>query len=360
MSVKKMKDGKRWYVSVRYKDWNGTVKQHKKEGFARQAEAKEYERKFLEQKNGSPDMTVESLYKLYRADFTPRLKATTCATKEYVLENFTVKYLGQMKLSELTAVSIRAWQSRLLQEELSPGYLRMISGQTSALFNFGVKYYGMKENPCHLVGPMGKRSSAPTRFWTPEEFNRFISVCSDQMGRVMFHLLFWTGMRVGELLALTRQDFDFAVPTVSITKTYHRINGEDLITSPKTEKSKRVIALPGFLSDMVKAYCDSIYDLNPSARLFPVQHTAVQDRMERYCKKSGVKKIRVHDLRHSHASFLIEHGFSPLLIAERLGHENIETTLGTYSHLYKDKQTQLVTKIEEVQNCYDSVTNGQN
>lgn len=356
MSVAKMKDGKRWYVSVRYKDWTGQIKQHKKEGFTRQSDAKEYQRKFLEQKNGSPDMTVESLYQLYKEDFTHRLKATTCATKEYILDHFVVKYMGQARIDELTPAAIRAWQSRVMEENLSTGYLRMISSQTSALFNFGVKYYGMKENPCRIAGPMGKRASAPMRFWTVEEFTQFIAACPDKMGRTIFELLFWTGMRVGELLALTYKDFDFELKSVSITKTFHRIKGEDLITAPKTQKSNRVVYLPQFLVDMVQDYASSIYGLEESARLFPVQHTAIQDRMERYCKKSGVKKIRVHDLRHSHASFLIEHGFSPLLIAERLGHESIETTLGTYSHLYPNKQGQLVEKIEEIQKCYDPVT----
>lgn len=351
-----MSDGKRWYVSVRYKDWTGKVKQHKKEGFARQSDAKDYERKFLEQKNGSPDMTVETLYKLYKEDFTHRLKATTCATKEFILESFVVKYMGEARIDQITPASIRSWQSRVMEQKLSPGYLRTISNQASALFNFGVKYYGMKENPCRVAGPMGKRAAPPTNFWTVEEFNQFIAVVPDKMGKTIFNLLFWTGIRIGELIALTYQDFNLTAKTVSITKTFHRIDGKDIITPPKTEKSKRIIHLPQFLADMVQGYASSIYGLNEKARLFPVTDSAVQDRMERYCKKSGVKKIRVHDLRHSHASFLIEHGFSPLLIAERLGHENIETTLGTYSHLYPNKQGQLVEKIEEIQNCYDSVT----
>lgn len=356
MSVSKMSDGKRWYTSVRYKDWTGQIKQHKKEGFARQADAKEYQRKFLEQKSGSPDMTIETLYKLYKEDFAHRLKVTTCATKEYVLENFVVKYIGLARVDEITPAAIRSWQGKIMEEGLSPGYLRMISNQASALFNYGVKYYGMKENPCRIAGPMGKKASAPMNFWTVDDLCKFVAVIPDKMGRTIFELLFWTGMRIGELIALTYNDFDFEAKTVSISKTFHRIKGEDLITTPKTEKSKRVIYLPQFIVDMVKDYALTIYGMNPSARLFPVQHTAVQDRMERYCKKSGVRKIRVHDLRHSHASFLIEQGVSPLLIAERLGHDNIETTLGTYSHLYPNKQSQLVDKIEAVQRGYDFVT----
>lgn len=356
MSVKKMKDGKRWYVSVRYKDWNGTTKQHKKEGFARQADAKEYERTFLERKKGTSDMTVSSLCQIYLEDCRKRMKVTTCSIKEFILGRFVDPLIGQVRLDQLTPAMIRSWQGQLLDLSLSPGYLRMIGNQTSALFNFGVRYYGLRENPCRLAGPIGKRGRAPVQFWTVAEFSQFLSACPDPINRTMFSLLFWTGMRVGELLALTYEDFDLDARTVRISKTYHRIKGQDTITPPKTEKSNRVIDLPQFLADMVQQYATSIYDLNPAGRLFPVTDYSVRNRLKRYCEKSGVKQIRVHDLRHSHASFLIEHEFSPLLIAERLGHDKVETTLGTYSHLYPNKQSQVVQKIEEIESCYDFVT----
>lgn len=82
--------------------------------------------------------------------------------------------------------------------------------------------------------------------------------------------------------------------------------------------------------------------------LFPVTKSYLHSEMTRGTKKSGIKRIRVHDLRHSHASMLIEEGFSALLISERLGHESIETTLQTYSHLYPNKQIEVANRLDQM------------
>ena len=144
-------------------------------------------------------------------------------------------------------------------------------------------------------------------------------------------------MREGELLALTLNDFDFDNNTVSITKNYARLGYEEIIQVPKTPKSKRTITLPAEIMEMVKEYSSMLYDYKPTDRLFLTSKQSLTREMIRGCTASGVKRIRIHDLRHSHASLLIELGFAPLLISERLGHENIETTLNTYSHLYPNK-----------------------
>ena len=110
--------------------------------------------------------------------------------------------------------------------------------------------------------------------------------------------------------------------------------------------SSDLITLPKFLCELIQDYSSRLYDYEPNDRLFHVTKYFLHHEMDRGCKKSGVKRIRIHDLRHSHASLLIEMGFSPLLISERLGHENIETTLQTYSHLYPNKHSEVADKLE--------------
>ena len=208
----------------------------------------------------------------------------------------------------------------------------------SLIFNFAVKYYKLPSNPAAACGSMGKKKAEGMQFWTKEEFDQFIPHVSDKpMSKVIFYLFFYSGIREGELLALTLNDFDFDKNTVSITKNYARVNNQDIIQTPKTPKSKRTITLPVEIMEMVKEYGGMLYDYKPTDRLFPTQKSLLTREMVRGCKLSGVKKIRIHDLRHSHASLLIELGFAPLLISERLGHENVETTLNTYSHLYPNK-----------------------
>ena len=143
-----------------------------------------------------------------------------------------------------------------------------------------------------------------------------------------------------------KKDVDLEKRTISITKSYQRLGKKDVITPPKTSKSKRVITIPEFLAAYIKDYMDSLYDLQEDDRLFPITKYYLEHEMQRGIKESGVKRIRVHDLRHSHASMLIELGFSPLEIANRLGHEKVETTLNTYAHLYPNKQTKLAERLD--------------
>ena len=194
---------------------------------------------------------------------------------------------------------------------------------------------------------MGKSNAEEMHFWTRDEFSKFIDAVMDKhQSYTAFMILYWTGIRLGELLALTVGDVDFDKRTISISKSYQRISGKDIITEPKTPKSKRVIIIPQFLVIDLQDYIGGLYGVQKGDRLFPVTKYYLEHEMKRGIKESGVKRIRLHDLRHSHSSMLIEMGFSPLEIADRLGHEKIETTLNTYSHLYPNKQEKLADRLD--------------
>ena len=269
-------------------------------------------------------------------------------TKKYLIDLKLLPYFGKMKLNEIKAADIRKWQNELMQQGYAPTYLRTINNQLAAIFNYAVKYYDLPNNPCRKAGSMGKGKADEMQFWTKEEFEQFIDVVMNkQQSYMAFMTLFWTGMRMGELLALVVSDVDFQKRTISITKSYQRMGGRDVITEPKTPKSKRVITIPQFLAIDLQDYLNSMYGVQDEDRLFPITKYYLEHEMERGIKGSGVKRIRIHDLRHSHASMLVEMGFSPLEIAERLGHEKIETTLNTYSHLYPNKQEQLADKLDK-------------
>ena len=155
-------------------------------------------------------------------------------------------------------------------------------------------------------------------------------------------------MRIGELLALTYGDIDFEKQTIRINKTLVRINGKNEVTPPKTESSTREILINKKLVDIIKKYSEKLYGLNKETRLFKLHQTNIRKQIKSFAEKVGVKIIRVHDLRHSHASLLIHLGVNPLAISKRLGHENIDTTLNTYSHLYPDASKKIVEMLEEV------------
>lgn len=185
------------------------------------------------------------------------------------------------------------------------------------------------------------------KYWTVDEFNQFISAVSDKpTSKVIFTTLFYTGLREGELLALTPADIDFEQRTLSVNKSYQRIEKRDLITAPKTPKSKRVISIPQFLADELQAYISSIYGIKKNNRIFPHTKHYLTKEMVRGCKASGVKKIRIHDLRHSHCALCFSLGFSPLEVAERLGHDDPKTTLRIYAHVYPEAGQQISDKLQ--------------
>jgi integrase len=228
----------------------------------------------------------------------------------------------------------------------SPVYLKTLHNQLSCIFNHAVKYYGLSQNPAAKVGNMGRARNREMLFWTKDEYLKFADAMMDKpMSFYAFELLYWCGIRQGELLALTPMDIDFEKKTVSITKSYQRIKGRDVITTPKTPKSNRVIKMPQFLCDEIQEYISMLYGTEPTDRLFPVTKYYLHHEMERGCKETGVKKIRIHDLRHSHISLLIDMGFSAIAIADRVGHESIEITYN-YAHLFPSRQTEMAERLD--------------
>lgn len=347
MKAKKDKKTGKWLIQYRYTDWQGKRRKSTKRGFATKREAEEWLRNFLITQKADFDVKFEDFWKMYCADMETRLREHTMRTKKYIVELKILPYFGNKRVNDITAADIRQWQNELIKMGYSPTYLKTINNQLSAIFNYAVRYYDLKSNPCAKAGSMGKSKAEEMDFWTGEEFRKFIdSVMNKRLSYMAFMILYWTGMRLGELLALNPKDVDLEKRTISITKSYQRLGKKDVITPPKTPKSKRVITIPEFLAADIKDYMDSLYDLQEDDRLFPITKYYLEHEMQRGIKESGVKRIRVHDLRHSHASMLIELGFSPLEIANRLGHEKVETTLNTYAHLYPNKQTKLAERLD--------------
>jgi len=146
---------------------------------------------------------------------------------------------------------------------------------------------------------MGKKKSREMLFWTKDEYLKFIDAMMDKpLSFYAFEMLYWCGIREGELLALTPADFDFDKRTVTISKTFQHTGGKDIVTPPKPEKSNRTITMPLFLADEIQEYLKMQYDIGLDDRLFPITKSYLYREMQRGCKDTGVKRIRIHDLRH--------------------------------------------------------------
>ena len=296
-------------------------------------------------------MTFKSFVEHYTEDMKPRIKQNTWNTKEQIINKKLLPYFGNLKMCDITAQQIITWQNTLINykddngKPYSPVYLKTIQNQLSAIFNHAVRFYNLKDNPCKKAGSMGKKKNREMQFWTKPEYLRFADAIMDKpISYYAFEILYWCGLRLGELLALTSADLDFEKQTIRINKSYQRIKQRDVITDPKTPKSIRTVSMPDFLAEELQDYIRSLYKIEDNDRIFPISKDYLHREMKRGCKESGVKRIRIHDLRHSHVSLLIEMGFSVVAIADRVGHESIEITY-RYAHMLPSAQSEMASKL---------------
>lgn len=340
-----------WYVVFYYRDWKGNNKKKKKRGFKTKREALDWEKTFRQKQEASLDMLFKDFVEVYAEDMKPRLKYNTWLTKEHIIKTKLLPYFGNKKMNEIKAADVVRWQNEMMSFRDEDGngyskvYLKTLQSQLSAIFNHGIRLYELKENPVRKAGSMGGERRKEMLVWTKEEYKKFSEAIIDKpQAYYAFEVLFWTGLRVGELLALTPADIDFSAKTISVTKSYQRIKGEDYITDPKTEKSNRTVSIPDFLCEELQEYLAMLYGFKDDDRMFQITKSFLHHEMIRGSEKARVKRIRIHDIRHSHVSMLIDMGFSAVDIAGRMGHESIDITLH-YAHMFPSAQKDMAEKL---------------
>lgn len=317
------KKGIRWEYLTNYVDYDGQKRQKHQQGFKTKKEALEAERVFLTTKKFDNDTPLRAMIPFY----TKRLK------RENTLINMKTLFNLAEPLLDLPIASITEEKVR----DLFDGYSwnpRSYNGYATRFCSF----YNFSAKRCGVPTRLSIHVPAPKReyqIYTLEEYKLFSSYL-DQVGKVFFDLLFFTGIRKGEALALTKQDIS---DVVSITKSR---SSSGTIGSPKTVSSIRKIALPAFLKEELDEYMKAL----PTDQLFPLTEVAFYHRQKKAEKLSGLHHIRLHDFRHSHASFLIAQNVNIADIARRLGHANIGVTLSVYSHLYKNNDSTIASLLD--------------
>ncbi len=337
---------KTWYCKFYYTDYTGAKKQKKKRGFKLQREAKEWERTFLERQQGTPDMSFQSLYDIYIEDMSHRLRQSSIDGKRNVFKNRILPYFKDKPVNAITPKDIREWQNQQIDKGYSNAYLDRIQNMMTTIMNYAVIYYNLTSNPCDRAGHMGKRTRS-MNFWTLDQYNSFIQYVTDVSTHTALQLLFYSGMRFGELLALTLSDFDFQANTINITKSLQHKSNSDIVGPPKTDNGIRVITMPAAIMQEIREYTDKIYGIQPEDRVFTFTKSLIRGNMQRGSKKAGIPFIRIHDMRHSHVSLLINMGFTPHLIAERIG-DTVQMVNNTYGHLYPNKHGEVAERLNQI------------
>ena len=359
------KDGRTWMVDLTYRDYLGRPRRYHSKKFATRREAKEHEAEYkvnIKNITEFSDLTfkelIEEHYK-YQAD---KVKPTTL----YNYRNMMV-YLEPLLNIKLESFNIRhyeMWRQYINKQKISTRYKNGIYKYLKAIMNFGTKWYDLNfikvyNKMTNFTNPNERKKEM--QFYTPQEFQKFLSVENDLKWICAFHTLFYCGLRNGELRGLTWNDINFKKSCLSvnknITKTPDEKTGKPYtVSSPKTMSSYRTIPIPNFLLDYLKKLydeCSTFYNFDDSWYVFgdidPIADTTLRYRNTDNAFKAGVKVIRIHDFRHSCASLLIDSGANITLVAKYLGHSKIDETLNTYSHMYQNRLENIV-QIIEVQN----------
>lgn len=359
------KDGRKYYYSCYYVDKYGNRKKKKSKKYKGKRECEKAERDFLNtvQYEDIPeyDISFESVYNEWLEYKQSQVKITTFYADKKRADKHILQYFKNYKLHSIKSNTLLEWKNNLLSKGMATnssnsiiGFMQKILDYAEINYNFDRKVAGrLQKNKSYEIK---KEKESSWNFWTYEEFDLFIKNVDDEYYYLIFYFLYYTGLRIGEAIALNWTDIDFKKKTLRVNKTFtNKIgNGGSKIISPKTKNSIRTIDLDNSLLDLLKRHYESekkIYGFNENMFVFGninhLNHTTLSRHLSIYIKNSGVKKITLHGFRHSHASLLINLGLDFKDVAERLG-DTIEMVQSTYYHMFPEKKSNTVNALNKM------------
>lgn len=348
--IKRANNGTYYFrANLGYDSVTGKQIQKYRSGFSTKKEARaEYSKLIIaaedelamEKKQPSFKQFIEEIYLPW---YKTQVKESTYRNRLNTIEKH-FKFFYRKKVNEIEPIHVQTWQLKLAKD-YSPNYVRIIQGMLSLAFDRAIILGLAKKNPARMVGNI-KYKKVKVDFWTLEEFQKVISLLYkgdyyEHYLFICFWLLFTTGLRIGEAAALQWDDIDFESGLLSVTKTlYYKSMNEYKFVDPKTSASIRTVVLDEDtireLKDWREVQKKVLKDCNfvLSYSGIPTSKHTLPRALEKLAGLAGVHRIKIHALRHSHVALLISMGVNPLIVKDRLGHEKIQTTLGTYGHLY--------------------------
>lgn len=350
VSVHKSNNGK-WYFRKRITLPNGTVK-HIQRTFKTKKEAQLQEQLFKISNDEIASLTFYDVYLHYLEYQKTKVQPSTIYNTERLMEVHVLPYFKNKKISKINSIELMEWQKEINSKDYSIKYKKDMFTYLSSVFKYAVKHFDLDKNPMTKLDNFHDIKAKVSRidFFTLDEYLKFISVVDDPVYKLFFELLFYSGCRRGEILALTWQDVNWITNEISITKTVKsaRGTGSQYIGYPKTGNGVRNIILPDdvlnelkeqyILDKQLDGFNDEFYVCGGIDFL---KNSTIERRKNNFCKLAKVKQIRIHDFRHSHAALLINQGISMYILSKRLGHAKIEITANIYGHLYPSVQEQI-------------------
>lgn len=344
MSVYKDKQRGTWYVSYTFKDLpTGTTKHKTKRGFKSAKAAKEWERENYCKVEVRSDKTFKELVPEWENNNQP---GKDCKRHYDEHIRFRTGSLNDLPINKISIQDLISWRSALLEMDYSTKTKNDTITFVRSVLTYGANIYGIPNKSFVLkrAKKTNKEIMHEMTVWTPEEFNQFIKAVDDPAYSNFFEFLFWTGCRRGEGIALQKSNVRDKYVYICMSQ---RTMEEGL--KPTKTKQSRWIEVDAKLAAMLnrlKKTGDSDY-IFTNRRGNPLSPNGIDNALRKGVKKSGVTKIRIHDLRHSHASWLIGNGMNIVAVSKRLGHANVEQTLITYTHLIKQSDEEMMRFIND-------------
>lgn len=361
MPVYKDKVRGTWFYEGSFINIFGESERYKKRGFQSSTLAKEAERNFLiSAKNlTTKHIKFEQLVNLFLEYKKSRIKPRSLYDYQKTIEKQLTPFFGGMYVDKINVRVIEKWQEELLTKNYSNSYLETIQTKLSLILNFAVRKGIIQKNPFDYLEQVKDHTKPKPimKYWTLEEFTLFINVIDDFEDKLLFDLLYWTGMRISELQARTWEDIDFKTKTLSIHSNFD--NKLKKITATPKNGTNRIIFIQTSLIErmkLLKQMQSNIDGFNDACYMFgvfkPISHKTVENKKNKYIKecnrinKIKIPEIRIHDFRHSHVSLLANRGLDSLVIAERLGHSK-DMVEKRYSHMFPETRKKVLNILED-------------
>lgn len=370
----KKKNGLQQYrVRVSCTDAFGNSKQIERTAYGYDS-AKDIEQELIAASKAAqhkPDITVRELFEEYKKVRSYELRETTVSKSVSILNNHVLPFYEDVRIDRININNLKEWKLKIEEKRtkddqpLSFTMKQNIYSAFRALLNFAVEYKYISYNPIKDIPNFKNayKKKEKLNYYTTEEFKKYISASKklaeagdlyDWNFYVFFNIAFYTGMRKGEINALTWSDIEDNI--IHITKSINqKLKGDDRITPPKNQSSVRDIMIPLPLLDILnehKAKYQAIDNFTEDWFIcggpLCIRDTSIEKHNKEFAEKAKVKKIRIHDFRHSHASLLANEGINIQEIARRLGHAKVEITWNTYSHLYPREEERALKVLNKI------------
>lgn len=280
-----------------------------------------------------------------------KLKASSYRKLRDNFENHILPYFKDYNVEDINSRVYVTWMNEIDKKDLAFSSKENIRSSISSMLDYAMEYYDLESNIVKRIGRFnkGKKKTKPADFWTLEEFETFISFVDEDLYKLLFKLLFFTGARLGELLALNWKDYKGTYLNINKTLIKEKLNGECIINAPKTPQSIRQIYLDDNSIKLLEEHRIKEKDkvgYKKDWYIFggpkPLSHTTITRKKDNYCNISGIKKIKLHEFRHSHATLLYSKNIPVTAIADRIGHSDINVTANIYIHLTNEDKLKAV------------------